>query len=391
MQKRMKRSVYNPFRFGALALDEAFADREAERTELAADIRNGQDVVVIARRRLGKSSLAWSAAQAVAGEVLVAQVDLMTTPTKERLAAALAESIFEQIASTLERAKEAALAPFRRLQVQPVVTVSPEDGSYSFSFGVAERPADIDATLERLLQLPGELGAGRGKRTALVMDEFQQVVDIDPALPNLMRAVFQQQPEVSHVYLGSKRHVMERIFNDKNEPFWRSAKAIELDAIDPVAFAPFLVDRFAVTGRAIDPDAVSRLLEHTDGHPYATQQLCYFLWQRTEEGEEATEASLDLALADVLRSEHTHFALLWEGATANQKLILEALAREPGHPFQSEYRRRHALGPATNAQRALKALEQREIVIGERGAYRIIEPFLAQWLNAGGVRDVRER
>ena len=60
------------------------------------------------------------------------------------------------------------------------------------------------------------------------MDEFQEVVEIDPHLPNLMRAVFQQQPEVAHVYLGSKRHVMERIFNDENEPFWRSAKTIEL-------------------------------------------------------------------------------------------------------------------------------------------------------------------
>ena len=79
--------VSNPFHFGALALYEAFTDREQERAELTSDIRNGQDVVVIARRRLGKSSLAWSAAQAVAADgVLVAQVDLMTTPTKERLA-----------------------------------------------------------------------------------------------------------------------------------------------------------------------------------------------------------------------------------------------------------------------------------------------------------------
>lgn len=383
----MNRTVYNPFHFGALALDEAFADREVERSELADDIRNGQDVVVFARRRLGKSSLAWSAAQAVAADgVLIAQVDLMTTPTKARLAAALAESIFEQIASTVERIRETALAPFRRLQIQPTVTVNPEDGSYSFSFDTGERPADIDATLERLLRLPAELGGGRGRRTALIMDEFQQIVDIDPALPNLMRAVFQQQPEVAHIYLGSKRHIMERIFNDVNEPFWRSAKSMELGVIEPAAFAPFLVDRFGATGKAIGPDVVARLLELTEGHPYATQQLCYFLWQRTAPESEASEALLAEALNDVLRSEHTHFTLLWDGATPNQKLVMEALAREPGHPFRAEYRRHHGLGPATNAQRALKALEQREIVTGDHGAYRLVEPFLSEWLNAGGVR-----
>jgi AAA+ ATPase superfamily predicted ATPase len=113
----MKEVAINPFRFGALALDEAFTDRERERDGLVSDMRNGQDVVLYAPRRLGKSSLVWSAAQAAAGDgILVAQVDLMTTPNKERLAAALAKSIFEEIASPLERAKEAALAPFRRLR-----------------------------------------------------------------------------------------------------------------------------------------------------------------------------------------------------------------------------------------------------------------------------------
>lgn len=378
----MNSFVSNPFHFGALALDAAFADRERERAELASDIRNGQDVVVIARRRLGKSTLAWNAAQAVGAEgVLVAQVDLMTTPTKERLAAALAGSIFEQIASTLERVKEAALAPFRSLQIQPTVTIDPGDGTYSFNFASGARAEDIDATLERLFRLPGELAAARGRRAALVMDEFQQIVDIDPLLPNLMRAVFQQQPEVAHVYLGSKRHVMDRIFNDKNEPFWRSAKIMELDRIEPVAFAPFLVDRFDATDKSISADAVAALLDCTEGHPYATQQLGYFTWERTPEGGEASEEVVETALGDVLRSEHTHFLLLWEGSSTNQKLVMEALAREPGHPFKADYRRRHGLGPATNVQRALGALEQREIAVGSAAAYRLAEPFLAEWLG----------
>jgi hypothetical protein len=62
-------------------------------------------------------------------------------------------------------------------------------------------------------------------------------------------------------------------------------------------------------------------------------------------------------------------------------LVLQALAREPGHPFQAEYRSRHALPPATNVQKALAALERREVVAGENGAYRIVEPFLAEWLD----------
>jgi hypothetical protein len=372
----------NPFRFGSLALDESFADRESEREELVNDVRNGQDVVIFAPRRWGKSSLIWSAAQALAKQgVLVAHVDLMTTPTKERLAAALARAIFESIASPLERIRERALAPFRGLQIQPTVTVDPEDGSLSFRFA-AEREADIEATLERLLQLPAELGGAGRRRTALVIDEFQEVVEVDPNLPRTLRSVFQQQPEVAHVYLGSKRHVMERIFSDANEPFWRSAKPIELGPIEAGPFARFVADRFRSTGREVDDEVVDELLATTGGHPYATQELAYFLWERVPSGGRGSRSHLHDALTAVLRSEHAHFTLLWEGASAVQRLVLEALAREPGHPFSAAYRVRHALPPATNVQKALRALQQREAVVGSKGAYRIAEPFLAEWLNA---------
>jgi hypothetical protein len=378
----------NPFRFGALALDESFADRERERAELVADVRNGQDVVVFAPRRCGKSSLVWSAGQVLASEgVLVAHVDLMTTPTKERLAAALARSIFESIASPLERIRERALAPFRGLQIQPTVTVDP-DGSLSFGFAAERGEADVDATIERLLQLPAELGGAGRRRTALVMDEFQEIVDIDPRLPKLLRSVFQQQPEVAHVYLGSKRHVMEQIFSDANEPFWRSAKPVELGPIEAEPFTHFIVDRFRRTGRDVDGDAVDELLAITGGHPYATQELAYFLWEQVPSGEVGSVDRLRSALAAVLRSEHAHFSLLWDGASTAQKLVLEALAREPGHPFSAAYRARHDLLAATNVQKALGALQRREVVTGSKGAYRIVEPFLAEWLRLQTVDSV---
>jgi hypothetical protein len=375
----------NPFQFGALALDESFADREAERAELIGDIRNGQDVVVFAPRRCGKSSLIWSVMRELGAEgTLIAQVDLMTTPTKERLAAALARSIFETIASPLERVRERALAPFRGLQIQPTVTIDPEDGSLAFSFA-ADRKDDIDATLERLLQLPAELAGAGKRRTALVIDEFQEVVDIDPGLPRLMRSIFQQQPETAHIYLGSRRHTIERIFSDANEPFWRSAKSVELGPIEPEPFSRFIADRFRSTGRDLDEDAIGKLLAITGGHPYATQELAYFLWERVLGGEKGRGRHLDDALAAVLRSEHAHFTLLWEGASATQRLLLESLAREPGRPFTAAYRARHNLPATTNVQKALRALVRREVVSGSKGDYRIVEPFLAAWLAAGGA------
>ena len=140
----------NPFRYGGLAQDKAFADREEELAELRKDVLNGQDVVIFAPRRYGKSSLIWRVGGQLRREkVLLAQVDLMTTPTVERLAEKLAKAIHEDIASPLLRAKDR-LQVFRGLRIAPVVTVDPEDGSVGFSFQAARRPEDVDATLERL-------------------------------------------------------------------------------------------------------------------------------------------------------------------------------------------------------------------------------------------------
>src|SRR5512146_71269 len=136
----------NPFSFGALALDEAFTARKRELAERSADILNGQDVVVFAPRRYGQSSLVWRAAQELARKrVLVAQVDLMTTPTKEKLAEKLAKAIHDEIATPLMRAKER-LRIFSGLRIVPIVTVDPEDGSLGFTFSAGHTREDVDAT-----------------------------------------------------------------------------------------------------------------------------------------------------------------------------------------------------------------------------------------------------
>jgi uncharacterized protein len=370
----------NPFRYGALALDDAFTDREQETAELKADALNGQDVVLFAPRRYGKSSLLWRVSQELIGEgALVAHVNLMTTPTTTQLAEKLARTIHEDIASPLFRAKER-LRIFQGLRIRPTVTVDPEDGSLSFSFDASGRREDINATLERLLELPGQLAGERKRPVVLILDEFQEIVDIDPSLPRLMRSVFQQQPEVAHLYLGSKRHMMEHIFSDENEPFWRSAKEIELGVIDPQPFGDYIERQFNRTGKEIESAAIDAVLETTHGHPYATQELCYFLWQDTRAGATATVEQVAEAVAKVLNSEHAHFSLVWDDASAHQRLLMRALAEEPGHPISADYRRRHALPGASSVQRALGSLEKAELVGRRRGEAWISEPFLAQWV-----------
>ena len=178
----------NPFTYGALALDDAFTNRETELRDLVADMENGQDVVLYAPRRYGKSSLVIRASQrALKRDVLVGYCDLMRTTTKERFAAALAKTIYADLESPGEQVVERAANLFRGLRIRPTMEVDPDDLTLRFTFQAGRRPSDIDDTIERLLELPGKIAAERKRRVSIVFDEFQEIVGLDRNFPNLMR------------------------------------------------------------------------------------------------------------------------------------------------------------------------------------------------------------
>ncbi|MGH2786303.1 MAG: AAA family ATPase [Actinomycetota bacterium] len=335
-------------------------------------------------RRYGKSSLVMRAAQkAPARKVLIAYCDLMRTPTKERFAAALARTIYRDVASPVGEALERAARLFRGLRIRPTMEVDADDASLRFGFEPGRRKSDIDETIEKLLELPAELAAERKRRVAVIFDEFQEIVTLDKRFPNIMRAVFQAQPEVGHVYLGSKRHILEGIFSDRNEPFWRSAKRLEIGTIPAAEFTAFIRQRFSETEKGITEDALERLLAATGGHPYATQELAYFTWELVPRGHRAFEAEVEEALTKVVRSEHNHFTNLWDDASHYQRLLMLALGEEPtSGPYSEGYHARHDLPRNPSLQRALGGLVRKEIVgRSEEGTYSLIEPFLAEWIK----------
>src|ERR1700753_1584547 len=248
----MTKPPLNPFRFGNVVIDE-FADRETELAEGAADMRNGQDLVIFAPRRIGKSSLVLKAAAgARRKKALVAYLNVMTAPNKTRFAERLAAAIYSDVAAPKAKLRDKALAMFQGLQIAPTITVDPLDGHLAFSFGVGHAEADVDRTIEMLLELPAKVAAERKQRVVLIVDEFQEIVDLAPTSPKLLRSASQPQPEVCHVYLGSKRHVMRDLFSDANEPFWRSAKQMEIGLIPPDLFGPLIKRRFRAAHKDLD-------------------------------------------------------------------------------------------------------------------------------------------
>ncbi len=372
-------AAQDPFRFGEVVSGEAFCDREGELAGLREGVAAGQNVVVISPRRFGKTSLVLQACRDLAASVDTAYVDLFRCETKQDLAAQLAQAI-----DPLRGRGGHALEWIRRLRVRPSVTVS-DSGHVAFTFAAGEDAA-MTQTLEELLEEPARIAAERSRRVCLVLDEFQAALDIDAGLPRLVRSVFQHQPQVSHVFLGSRRHVMEQLFTDPMRPLYRSARTLPLGPIASEPFAAFIRERFQATGKRVSEQAIARLLAVTGGHPQDTQQLCSQLWQATAAGGEAGDAELERAVERAVAAEDAYFTAVWDGLSKKQRLLLRAIAQEGFGVYGHAYRQRHQLGSQASVQTALRRLLERELVEGsaERG-YRLADTLFAAWL-AGGAR-----
>jgi hypothetical protein len=375
----------NPFRYGAVARGEYFTDRERELAALTADIRGGQDVVIVSRRRMGKTSLVEAVADRLRKEnTLVAYLDLYGSPTKQVLADDLAQAFSDGLLSPIERTTDKIRGWFSHLAVQPRVTIR-DDGLPQFEFLGYERREDADTLLDGLLELPGRV-AERGHRVCVVLDEFQEVVRIDPKLPGRVRAAFQQQPEVAHVYLGSKRHLMEPLFMERAAPLYRSAKPMLLGPIEPEVFTGFLRDRFAAGGVEITDEQLVRILELSGGLPYETQELCSYVWTEAKLADVRVDEELIAgALRTLVDAESARYTAIWDRLPGAQRALLLALAREPGRVYSESYRRRHKLGSASSVQRALSGLEKLDLVdSNEGGGQALADVFMREWLNRVG-------
>ncbi len=374
----------NPFRYGSAVGAPYFVGREQEMAELEMDMRSGQDVVIISPRRFGKTSLVLAVAGRLRDQgVLVAYLDLMPCSSKELLADKLATALYDGLAGFKDRAWHRVQEFFGGTSLRPTITIGP-DGTPNLELGAGERNRDVDATLMRLLELPERIAHNRGKRVVVVLDEFQEAPEIDKHLPALIRSVWQMQQDVCHVFLGSKRHMMTRIFTHENEPMYRMAKPMILDPIDAGAFSSYIRDRFAVTGRRITDAAVSRILEITGCHPHDTQELAYFAWELAAvEQTVATPELVDRALDRVLRAENARYTEIWSRLTNHQRLVLGALVASGGASaiYSEGYRRQHRLGAPGSVSRSLKALLESDLVEETSpGAYRVPDTYLRAWL-----------
>jgi len=376
----------NPFQYGGLVEGAAFCNRKKELADLLAAVESSEKLFLYSERRLGKTSLVQTALrQLPKGRYAAAYVDLWPTDGEVSFVTATARAIAESMSSTTGQLLDLAKQFFSRLT--PSVTTDAEGKpKVTFGFNMSGQPGP---ELEEALAAPAKIAAHGKRKVVIVFDEVQQVLEYqNDTVERRLRSIVQKQKDVSYIFLGSRKHLIQKMFLDRSRPLYRAAGHYPLGSIATAHWIPFIAAKFRQGEKAIADDETRLVCTLTEGHPFYTQHLCHALWELCEPGESVTEPLIETALKVLLDRESYAYTALWESLALNQKRLLKGLASEPAgvKPFAGIFVRRHGLGSASNSQRAAESLLNRDLIDRDNGSFSITDRFFRIWI---GQRQVQ--
>lgn len=372
----------NPFEYGGVVSGGAFCNRQKELADLLRAMENAEKLFVFSERRYGKTSLVRAALAKLPRKGYVhAYVDLWPTDSESTFITAVAKAMAESMSGSVAKLLETAKQFFGSLS--PSVTMDKE-GKPVLTFGVAKH-APLGAALEEVLETPARIAARGGPRVVVVFDEFQQILEYgNDQVERKLRSVIQHHDQVGYLFLGSRKHLIQKMVLDRQRPLFGAGGRYPLGPIAEEHWQPFIRRRFADADKRVEDQHIHHICEMTQGHPFYTQHLCHVLWELCEPESVVNEKMLQTAVKLLLDRESYAYTTLWESLAPSQKRFLKGLALEAVgvKVFAGEFVSRHGLGSASNAQRAVQALLAKDIIDRDNGSFLITDRFFRLWIQS---------
>ena len=371
----------NPFKYGGIVSKGSFCNRKKELSDLSHAMENGDRLFLYSERRLGKTSLVKLALSRLPKqEYLWAYVDLWPTDGETSFAVAVAKAITESLAGTADKMLAVGKRFFGGLA--PTITAD-SSGTPQVSFSLRGDGKSVPELLD-VLKAPGEIAKRRNRKVVLVFDEFQRILEYgSDSAERTLRSAIQEQGNVSFIFLGSRKHLIQKMFLDQNRPLYRAGGHYPLGPIETPAWLPFVKSRFSKTDKKITPSVIKELCKKTGGHPFYTQHLCHAIWEICDTGSEVSGETVEKAISLLLERESYAYTALWESFAVNQRRFLSGLVQESRgvEVFSALFIRNHNLSSPSSVQRVVKNLLDRDIIDREEGAYFVADRFFQLWVQ----------
>lgn len=367
-----------PFIFGVATSGENFTDREKETERLLSNFRYGVNTVLISPRRWGKTSLVQKVCSlAESDELRIVYLDIFACRSDRDFYDAFASAVIKQTSSKWEEWVENAKLFLSR--ISPKISLGPDPTS-EFSISLELNPKSEDVT--EILQLPEKIAEKKGCRMVVCIDEFQQIGEFKDSknFQKQLRSIWQLQKSVSYCLFGSKKHLMNELFEKKSLPFYKFGDAIYLDKISTSHWIEYICGRFEATGKKITRELAEKICLTVDNHSSYVQQLSWLLWIHTDK--EATEEIFQEAVEDLLAQNTPLFEKQTEDLTTYQMNFLRAITEGIHTEFTTqENLRKYQLGTSANVSIIKRSLLKKELIETGRKQVYMADPVLELWLR----------
>lgn len=368
----------NPFIISGYEGAEYFCDRVKETKQLCSEIANGNNVALIATRRMGKSGLirhCFSQAE-WRNDYYTFFIDIYDTKNLDDFTVKLSKEIVDRLRPYGIKALKGFLNYAHSLQAGISFTPS-GDASFNVQVGDLHEGRNTLDEIFRYLE-------DAEKPCIIAIDEFQQIANYpETNIEATLRTYIQNCHNAQFIFAGSQRHVMSQMFTSASRPFFQSVSIMHLDAIDELEYDKFARRHFEKANMKLAEGVTQKVYELSKGVTWYTQKLFNTLFAYSVTGEECTKELVPQALEYILTTQEYTFKETLFRLPEKQKLVLTALAREGNAKgiTSSAFLKKYHLPSASTVQSAVKGLLEKDFITYEQGTYSVYDLFLANWIK----------
>lgn len=367
-----------PFIFGVATSGDNFTDRKKETERLLLNFQHGINTILISPRRWGKTSLVQKVCKLAQSDKLkIVYLDIFSCRSERDFYDAFTSAVLKQTSSKVEEWLDYAKLFLSR--ISPKISLGP-DPMTDFSISLELNPKSTD--VDDILQLPEKIAQKKGYNIVVCIDEFQQIAEFQNSkiFQKRLRSVWQLQDSVSYCLFGSKKHLMNELFEKKSLPFYKFGDAIYLQKIGTADWVSYICNRFEATGKEISKELAEEICHRVDNHSSYVQQLAWLVWIHTDKV--ANAQNLEMAFQDIIDQNTPLFEKQTESLTTYQLNFLRAILDGINNGFSKhEILQKYQLGSSANVNIIKRALITRELIDIENRQIIIPDPIMKEWLK----------
>lgn len=370
----------NPFVVTGRIKPAYFCDRREEAARLIRCITSGENVVLMAPRRVGKSKLIDFCMEdpQVKDRYNVIAIDILRTSSIQELTYELGKAVFQQAASRGQRVLKQVVNTLK--SINGCFGYDPVSGLPTFSVSLGDI-VNPQYTLEEIFSCLEQAD----RPNIVVIDEFQQICYYpEKNMEAILRSHIQQCGNAHFVFSGSERHLINAMFSEKAHPFYNSADVMNLGLIPADKYAEFVRLQFKSFGRSLDEQAPGYVYQTFKGNTYYNQKVFHEAFNLTPEGGALTlDVVKDIIQTMILDADRKYSEML-SRLTLPQKELLYAIARdgEAERLTSGKFLKRHNLRSASSVQSATKKLVEHHFISRSQNFYYVEDQLMELWLNA---------